>query len=199
MQGRRGGAHKATFAGKQGTATTHAHTPVIMQQCVAPTHTPTRPPVAVQQCVPELVGREVEPLEQLALGQRVQDVVGVPAGSTRRYNTGSTAVHIKGHERTARAWSACPGCGRCACRQYKAVQHIAGHQGEAAFSQGFISQHENYLAMCGSCHMRTLHCHDRQLPPPACPPCPSVQAPTTAPTHPPTHSPHCRGHVALAG
>jgi hypothetical protein len=49
-----------------------------------PTQQPTHPPVAVQQRVPELVGREVEPLEELALGEGVQDVVSVPAAG-RQY------------------------------------------------------------------------------------------------------------------
>lgn len=62
-----------------------SHTLCTSFPCRYASHNPARSrhpaaPVFPQQRVPELVGREGEPLEQLALGQRVQDVVGVPAG-----------------------------------------------------------------------------------------------------------------------
>lgn len=47
-------------------------------------------PVLEQQRVPELGGGEGEPLEELALGQGVQNVVGIPA--VRACGTCSTLV-----------------------------------------------------------------------------------------------------------
>ena len=58
------------------------------------------PPVPVQQRVPELVGREREPLEELPLGQRVEDVVDVPACAVVRVGGGAD----RGRESEGAAW-----------------------------------------------------------------------------------------------